>query len=345
MTPQPVEPVRIVDDARAVRIIDQRRLPQEFVERDLTTVRDVVDAIATLAVRGAPAIGVCAAAGLAVALRSRADGSRDSFLAALDAAAEQVASARPTASNLRWAVERVRTRAYSTMGDGAALAAALLDEARRLQNEDLAMGRAIGLHGLELLDDPVQVLTHCNTGALATAGAGTALAVVYAAHAAGRRVTVYATETRPLFQGARLTAWELHRAGIDVSVITDGAAAALLKRGGIQAVLVGADRIAANGDAANKIGTYALAIQAAYHGVPFCVCAPWSTVDPDTATGDLIPIELRSRDEMAHWGASAILPDGVSAWTPAFDVTPASLVTAIVTDRAVHRPPYNFGVK
>ena len=343
MTPQPVEPVRLVDDARAVRIIDQRRLPQEFVERDLTTVNDVVEAIATLAVRGAPAIGVCAAAGLAVALRGRANGSRDSFLAALDDAAETVANARPTAANLRWAVERVRTRARNTAGEGTALAAALLDEARRLQDEDLAMGRAIGAHGLTLFGDPVQVLTHCNTGALATAGAGTALAIVYAAHAAGRRVTVYATETRPLFQGARLTAWELHRAGVAVTVITDGSAAALLQRGGIQAVLVGADRIAANGDVANKIGTYALAIQAAYHGVPFYVCAPWSTIDPSTATGDAIPIEMRGRDELAQWGAAAILPDGVPAWTPAFDVTPASLVSAIVTDRAVHRPPYNFG--
>jgi methylthioribose-1-phosphate isomerase len=223
-----------------------------------------------------------------------------------------------------------------------ALAAALADEARRLQDEDLEMSRAIGAHALSLLPRDVRVLTHCNAGALATAGGGTALAPIYAAHAEGRPVKVYATETRPLLQGARLTAWELHKAGIDVTVLVDGAAAALMREGKVDAVLVGADRIAANGDTANKIGTYALAVAAAHHGLPLYVCAPWSTIDQATPAGAAMTIEMRSREELTLPGGAAVLPDGVPAWTPAFDVTPAPLVTAIVTDRGVHRPPYTF---
>lgn len=337
-----VEPVRLTGDGAVVRIIDQRLLPSEFVEVDLATLEDVVDAISSLAVRGAPAIGVCAAAGLAVSMLPHASEPRASFLTELRVNADRIAAARPTAVNLRWALDRSMRAAENTPGDGRALRAALINEARAIRDEDLAMGAAIARHALTLLGDPVRVLTHCNTGALATAGAGTALAPVLAAHAAGRRVEVFATETRPLLQGARLTAWELQRAGVAVTVLADGAAAALMRARAVDAVLVGADRIAANGDVANKVGTYALAVAATHHDVPFYVCAPWSTIDAGTVNGDAIPIEMRSRDEIAKFGNARILPDGVPAWTPAFDVTPAALISAIVTDRGVHRAPYAF---
>jgi methylthioribose-1-phosphate isomerase len=336
--------VRLTDDGAAVRIIDQRLLPGEFVERDLVTLDDVVDAIRSLAVRGAPAIGFCAAAGLAVVMRPHAGESREAALAAMSRYAAQLRAARPTAVNLAWAVDRCVRVASAGAGSAGALISALSAEAGAIHDEDLAMGRAIGAHGLTLLGDPVRVLTHCNTGMLATAGAGTALAPVYAAHAAGRSVSVFADETRPLLQGARLTAWELQRMGVPVTVLADGAAAALMQHGAIDAVLVGADRIAANGDVANKVGTYALAVCAAHHRIPFYVLAPWSTVDVATPNGTAIPIELRSRDELATYGAARILPDGVEAWNPAFDVTPSALVTAIVTDQGVHRAPYAFDI-
>ncbi|HYV99270.1 MAG TPA: S-methyl-5-thioribose-1-phosphate isomerase, partial [Gemmatimonadaceae bacterium] len=335
----PLVPVRFADGGRAVRIIDQRRLPAERVERDLRTVDDIVDAISTLAVRGAPAIGVCGAMGLAVAMRAYDAVSPAAALTAAGAIAQRIRTARPTAVNLAWAVDRCLLRAAEA-GTGAADVIAA--EAQRICDEDLAMGHAIGLHGLELLGDPVRVLTHCNTGALATAGAGTALSVVYAAHAAGRAVSVFATETRPLLQGARLTAWELARARIPVTVLVDSAAAALMQRRAVDAVIVGADRIAANGDTANKIGTFSLAVSAAHHGIPFYVAAPWSTIDTGTATGEAIPIEERDRDEVARVGGRLTITGDAEVWNPAFDVTPASLITAIVTDRGVHRPPHRF---
>ncbi len=337
-----LQPVRLTEDGAAVRIIDQRLLPGEYAERDLATLDDITGAIRTLAVRGAPAIGVCAAAGLAVVMRGHAAASRATFLTELDACAARMAAARPTAVNLAWAVARSVRRAHESPGDARQLVAVLAAEARAMHDEDLAMGRAIGEHGLALLGDPVRVLTHCNAGALATAGEGTALAPVYAAHAAGRVTTVYATETRPLLQGARLTAWELQHAGISVTVLVDGAGAALMRAGLVDAVLVGADRIAANGDVANKVGTYGLAVAAAHHGIPFHVFAPWSTVDPSMPDGSSIPIELRSRDELALCGTARVLPDGVDTWTPAFDITPARLITTIVTDRGPERAPYDF---
>lgn len=337
-----VAPVRLASDACAVRIIDQRRLPAEYVERDLTTIPEVIEAITTLAVRGAPAIGICAAAGLAMAAQADRGLAREDFIARFDARATQVAAARPTAVNLAWAVERCRSVVARTPGDGSRLADALAADARALCDEDIAMGLAIGEHGLALFPGEVRVLTHCNAGALATGGAGTALAPVYAAQRAGRAVLVYATETRPLLQGARLTSWELQRSGVDVTVLADGAAASLMRERLVDAVIVGADRIARNGDVANKIGTYALALAAAHHGIPLYVCAPWSTVDPGTPDGNAIPIEMRSRDELAVAGGATILPAGVPVWAPAFDVTPAALVAAIVTDRGVHRPPYQF---
>jgi methylthioribose-1-phosphate isomerase len=337
-----VEPVLLTDDGTAVRIIDQRRLPAELVERRLESLDEVIDAITSLAVRGAPAIGLCAAAGLAVVMRAHAGDTRGAFLAALAANAARVSASRPTAVNLAWAVRRCVARVDATAGDAPALVYALAAEARAIRDEDLAMSEAIGAHGLALLGGAQRVMTHCNTGALATAGLGTALAPLYAARAAGRTISVFATETRPLMQGARLTSWELQRAGIPVTVLVDSAAAALMQQGGIEAVLVGADRIAANGDVANKIGTYALAVSAAHHGIPFYVFAPWSTVDALTRDGAAIAIEQRSRNEMAMLGSAQVLPHGVPAWTPAFDVTPAALITAIVTDRGVHRAPYQF---
>jgi methylthioribose-1-phosphate isomerase len=342
VTVAPLVPVRLAADASAVQIIDQRALPGALIERRLVSADDVIDAIQTLAVRGAPAIGIAGAAALAVAVREYRLLDRHAVLLNLGPIAERVAAARPTAVNLRWAVDRVLARAARTLGDGVAIAEAIADEARRITDDDLAMSRAIGEHGLALLPDPAVVLTHCNAGALATAGLGTALAPVYAAHAAGRAIAVVADETRPLLQGARLTAWELQRAGIPVTVITDSMAAAYLATHRVDAVLVGADRIAANGDTANKIGTYALALAARAHGVPFYVLAPWSTIDPQTPDGAAIVIEHRAGAEVTHCAGTPTVADGVAVWNPAFDVTSAALVTAIITDRGVHRPPFRF---
>lgn len=341
-----LEPVRLADDASSVRIIDQRLLPGSLVFRDLRTLDEVVDAIRTLAVRGAPAIGICAAAGLAVAVRADFDRhparTLEESVRALHQFAATIAGARPTAVNLAWAIRRCVESAVQNSNTPDELAHSVAREARAIQEEDLAMGRAIAANGLTLLGDPLRVLTHCNTGALATGGVGTALAPLYAAHEAGRSVTVYADETRPLLQGARLTSWELARAGIDVTVLVDGAAAMLMRAGKVDAVLVGADRIAANGDTANKIGTYSLAVNAARHGVPFYVLAPQSTVDSSTRTGDDILIEERAREELSLAGNTTVIGDGIRVWNPAFDVTPADLITAIVTDRAVFRGPYAF---
>ena len=346
MSAAPLEPVRLADDLSAVRIIDQRRLPGELIERDLRSLDEIVSAIHTLSVRGAPAIGICAAAGLAVVMHARAsrfpEENPADAAAALREYAGLIASARPTAVNLAWAVDRCVRRALATPARPAELVGRVASEARAIHQEDLARGRAIAVNGLSLLGDPVRVLTHCNTGELATGGIGTALAPLYAAHDAGRDVSVFASETRPLFQGARLTAWELHRAGIDVTVIIDSAAATVMRDGRVDAVLVGADRIAANGDTANKIGTYSLAVNAAHHRIPFYVFAPQSTVDVATLTGADIRVEQRSRDELSRSGEAQILADGVTVSNPAFDVTPATLITAIVTDRGVFRAPYDF---
>ena len=325
-----------------MRIIDQRRLPVECVERDLATVDDVCDAIATLAVRGAPAIGVAAAMGLVAALAPHASGSRAAFDTALEHGAAAIASARPTAVNLAWAVRRVAGCARDCPGSARDALTAMRREADAILAEDRAMCNAIGAHGAEFIGDGTRVLTHCNAGALATAGIGTALAPVYLAHLAGIRVSVFADETRPLLQGSRLTAWELVRAGIPVTVIADSMAAALMQRGEVDIVLVGADRIAANGDVANKIGSYALAVVARHHGVPFVVCAPSSTIDATAASGDDIVIELRDPSELRALGVVRTAPATAAAWNPAFDVTPAELVTAIVTDAGVHRAPYTF---
>ncbi len=321
-------------DRRSLRLLDQRALPQAEVYVTVQTLDALVHAIRTLTVRGAPAIGVAAAMGLA-AVAAREPALTHARLAEL---AEAVAAARPTAVNLRWAVNRLLARAAAERPEQ--LVAALADEAQAVLDEDIAMCRAIGEAGAALLRDGMRVLTHCNAGALATAGIGTALAPVYVAHARGVALTVHADETRPLLQGARLTSWELQRAGVPVTVLPDGAAASLLARGVIDAVFVGADRIAANGDVANKVGTYPLALAARAHGVPFYVCAPWSTVDAATRDGVAIEIEQRGRDELALAGDRVVLPDGVPVFNPAFDVTPRALVTHYVTDRGLVEPPF-----
>ncbi len=333
MTPlPPLRPV-LYDEARdLVRLLDQRRLPGEETWLELGDADGVADAIRTLAVRGAPAIGVAAAYGLAVEAR------RGAPLARLREASETLAHARPTAVNLAWAVRRMGRR----LEQGAA---GLLAEAHAIRDEDEAACRRMGALGAALLPPRATVLTHCNAGALATAGYGTALGVIRAAVEAGNPVTVLAGETRPFFQGARLTAWELHRDGIPVTVLTDGMAGWLMARGEVSCVLVGADRIAANGDVANKIGTYQLAVLAAHHRLPFYVAAPWSTVDRATPSGAAIPIEERASDEVLLIGAQRIAPLGVTARYPAFDVTPAALVTALVTERGVVRAPLAEGLR
>ena len=343
-----IESVRWSPGGDAARIIDQTRLPAELVERDLRTVPEVVEAIRTLAVRGAPAIGVAGAIGLVASLLPHAGEPPAELDRRVARHAETIGAARPTAVNLPWAMRRMAAAAGAVRAAGAdnrALLDALRAEATAVLEEDRAMCRRIGEHALALLEEgpsELRVLTHCNAGALATAGIGTALAPVYLAAERGRRVAVWADETRPLLQGSRLTAWELARAGIPVTVIADNMAAALLRRGGVDAVLVGADRIAANGDVANKVGTYALALAARHHGVPFYVLAPTSTFDPATSTGADIPIEERDPAEVRAGFGRETAPAGVAVWNPAFDVTPSSLVTAIVSDRGVHRPPYDF---
>jgi methylthioribose-1-phosphate isomerase len=339
-----VQSVRWSDDGSGVHILDQRYLPERVVERELRSVEDVCDAIATLAVRGAPAIGVAAAMGLVASLGPHVHESPDRIAARAAEHGARIRAVRPTAVNLAWAIDRMLavSRAGET-SEGRALVDRLRAEATAILEEDRAMCRRIGEHGLCLVPDGARILTHCNAGALATAGIGTALAPVYRAALEGRTVEVYARETRPLLQGSRLTAWELARAGIPVTVIADDAAASLMRQRSIDLCIVGADRIARNGDVANKIGTYALAIAARYHDVPFYVAAPASTFDPATSSGDEIVVEERSADEIRCGFGRPTAPPDVRVQNPAFDVTPAALVTAFVTDRGVHHPPYDFG--
>jgi methylthioribose-1-phosphate isomerase len=324
----------------AVRILDQRALPEARIERDLETAEEVADAIRTLQVRGAPLIGIAAAMGLVAGLRAHRGAGRDAFLTRLTEQVRLLGATRPTAVNLRWALDRMTRVAREAPGDGGAIWERLAAQAVAILEEDRAMCRRIGEFGLPFLHDGAHVLTHCNAGALATGGIGTALAPVYLAHEAGRRVHVYVGETRPLLQGARLTAWELTQAGVPCTIIADAAAGALLRGAQVDLILVGADRIAANGDFANKIGTYALAVLACHHGVPFYCAAPSSTIDPSVETGDGIPIEHRSPEEVTTFAGRAIAPSGAAALNPAFDVTPARYVKGYVTDRGVVQPPF-----
>ncbi len=326
-----------------VRILDQTLLPGSEIYLELETLDEVTDAIRRLAVRGAPAIGIAGALGLAAASRGFRRSDAGSFVKDLETAAARMSSARPTAVNLSWAcnlaVEAVRRRA----GDGGSpedLAQALLAEGERILEEDLRLSAAMAGHGIGLLPDPARVVTHCNTGGLATAGGGTALGVVLDAARRGRKIFVHVDETRPLLQGARLTAWELERAGIPYAIQADGAAAWLFRTHRIDAVLVGADRVAANGDTANKLGTYTLALAAREFGVPFYVVAPRSSFDLSLEDGSGIPIELRGEEEILSWGGRGTAPPGARAWNPAFDVTPAALVSGWVTERGVEHPPF-----
>lgn len=324
-----------------VRFIDQTRLPGELLYRETADYRELANAIRRLEVRGAPAIGVAAAFG--VALAALESPARD--VAALRAdvveAARQLAATRPTAVNLRWAVDRMLAAPEArTPDDPEEMKSLLVEEALAIFEEDRELSRRIGLNGAALLNDGDVVLTHCNAGGLATAELGTALAVVFTAVEQGKHIRVFADETRPLLQGARLTAWELLARGIDVTLLVDGAAASALAAGSVTKVIVGADRIARNGDVANKVGTFPLALAARHSGVPFYVAAPYSTLDPALATGREIPIEERAAEEVTEVGGVRVAPHGVRVYNPAFDVTPAEFVSAIVTDVGVFEPPY-----
>lgn len=337
-------PVVTWDDGEVV-LIDQTRLPDELCWRRCADLPALCRGIVELAVRGAPAIGVAAAYGLALAWRLARAGGDDPavLLQRLRADAEILAATRPTAVNLFWALNRGTTLAARLVAEGGnadEIGAALLAEAGAIREEDVAMCRAMGRAGAALLPDYATVLTHCNAGGLATGGYGTALGVIYAAREMGREVCVVADETRPLLQGARLTAWELADQGVDVTVVCDGAAATLLRQGRIDAVITGADRVVANGDTANKVGTYPLAVLANRHDVPFYVAAPASTFDPDTPHGDGIEIEQRDPAEVLGFRDLRWAPEGVGAANPAFDVTPAELVTAFITEHGVLRPPF-----
>jgi len=316
----------------AVRIVDQRALPEARIERDLESAEAVAEAIRTLQVRGAPLIGIAAAMGLVAGTRERRGAPREEFLGRLAELARLLAASRP--------LDRMTRRAATTPGDGAALWERLRAEATAIWEEDRAMCRRIGEAGLPLVPDGATVLTHCNAGALATGGIGTALAPIYLAHEAGRRLHVFVDETRPVLQGARLTAWELAHAGIPCTLIADAAAGSLMRQAKVDLVIVGADRIAANGDFANKIGTYPLAVLALHHGVPFYCAAPSSTIDAALRDGDGIPIEQRSPDEVKTVAGRPVAPAAVAALNPAFDVTPARYVTGFLTDRGLRKPPF-----
>jgi methylthioribose-1-phosphate isomerase len=327
-----------------VRFIDQTKLPLEESYVLATNYEKVAEVIVTMVVRGAPAIGVSAAYGIALGALHTTALTPHLFAPEFEHICARLASTRPTAVNLFWAIDHMKRLFAELLAEDATLAKVqerILAEAHKMYEDDIAACRALGAFGGALLPDEAGVLTHCNAGALATCGYGTALGVIRSAVEHGKRIHVYADETRPFLQGARLTAWELMADNIPTTVICDNTAASLMRSGRIQAVVVGADRIAANGDTANKIGTYNVAILAKEHGIPFYVAAPWSTIDMATPTGDSIPIEERPAVEVTHHGGKQLTPNGVGICNPAFDVTPAKYVTAIVTERGVLRTPYS----
>ncbi len=331
--------------AGTVRLIDQTRLPGEEVYIECQTIEEVADAIRTMRVRGAPAIGVTAAMGLALGAQTvRAETFKD-FYQALEGMASFLSQTRPTAVNLLWALRRLLEQARKSRDLSVPeIKAALIADARKIREEDIQNNRAMGQYGQSLIPDPGRILTHCNAGGLATAGYGTAVGVIRAAAESGKRIMVWVDETRPLLQGSRLTAWELVKAGIPMTLIADNMAGALMGRGQVDVVVVGADRIARNGDVANKIGTYSVALLARAHGIPFYVAAPISTLDLSLADGSQIPIEERSPDEVTHHAGRRLAPEGVRVVNPAFDVTPASCVDAIITERGIARPPYDVSL-
>ncbi len=324
---------------RNVKILDQTRLPTELVYHKYDDYRDIIGAIKRLEIRGAPAIGIAGAYALAVASCAEIKNAMPGQLKnILQGVSDEIKNARPTAANLAWAVDRVLQKAELYDGtDVEQFRKIFWDEAAAIYDEDEQMCAAIGRYGAELLEDGDCVLTHCNAGALATGGIGTALAPIYQAHQQGKEIKVFADETRPLLQGARLTAWELKQAGIDVTLLVDSASGELMRRGKIKCVIVGADRIAKNGDVANKIGTYNVAVQANRHGIPFYVAAPYSTFDENIPTGANIPIEERESEEITHGGGVQIAPNGIKVFAPAFDVTPHELVTGYITEKGIKR--------
>jgi methylthioribose-1-phosphate isomerase len=331
---------------QGVRFLDQTKLPTEEVYVNCETYQQVADVIRNMVVRGAPAIGVSAAMGIALGAKNSPADTAGELKRDLDQICDVIGKTRPTAVNLFWAIKRMQ-RKFETLRVRPVeqIKRELIEEAKRIHAEDIAINQAMGKHGAALMPATGGVLTHCNAGALATAGYGTALGVIRAAIEAGKKIQVYADETRPFLQGARLTAWELVKDGIPTTVISDNMSGAMMRQGKIGAVIVGADRIAANGDVANKIGTYTVAVLAKEHGIPFYVAAPISTVDLETPDGSKIPIEQRSAAEVTHFAGKLVTPEGVGVENPAFDVTPAKYVTAIVTERGVARAPYEQGLK
>ncbi|ADG82904.1 S-methyl-5-thioribose-1-phosphate isomerase [Thermincola potens] len=328
-----------------LELLDQTKLPHEVVYVKCFTAEDVARAIKTMQVRGAPAIGASAAFGMALAALKEDDADRQKFLARMEEVGRHLAATRPTAVNLFWAIERMLAKTRELVQSGADLKEGIVQEALAIYREDIEMNKRIGHYGNEVVPAKANILTHCNAGALATAGYGTALGVIRAAHAAGKDIHVYADETRPLLQGARLTAWELMQDNIPVTLITDNMAGYLMRKGMIDLVVVGADRIAANGDVANKIGTYTVAVLAKANRVPFYVAAPGSTVDLTLVNGDLIPIEERGHEEVISLYGQGVAPQGVKVFNPAFDVTPHELITGIITDKGIIRPPFVEGLK
>jgi len=321
---------------RKARILDQRQLPTRTVYHEYDDYRDIIESIKTLEIRGAPAIGIAGAFAMALAAEVAARMSVEQYKSILKNIAGEIKNARPTAVNLAWGVERVVRVIDDFNGDDmAAFRAAIWAEAEGILDEDRALCEAIGRNGAEFLEDGDTVLTHCNAGALATGGIGTALAPVYVACRQGKRVSVFADETRPLLQGARLTSWELSTEGIEVTLICDNMAAVVMRQGRVDKVIVGTDRVARNGDVANKIGTYTVALLAREHGIPFYVALPYSTFDQVLETGDDIPIEERSPSEIVSWGGHRTAPEGIKVYSPAFDITPRELVTAYITDKGV----------
>ncbi len=327
-----------------VKLLDQTRLPQEELYLELTRYQDVASAIKELKVRGAPAIGVAGAYAVALGALGIESGSRGDFMTKLKKVSQAIAATRPTARNLFFAIERMNkiAEAGKRVAD---IKQALVAEAVTIHGEEAEATRKLSQLGAELIKDGATILTHCNTGPLATTGYGTALGVLIRAKEQGKKIKVLVDETRPLLQGARLTTWELKKAGIPFTLITDSMAGYFMSRGGIDGAIVGADRIAANGDTANKIGTYTVAVLAKEHGIPFYVAAPTTTIDSSLASGEQIPIEQRNQTEVTHIQGVSIAPDGIQAANPAFDVTPARYITAIVTERGIIRPPYGEGIK
>jgi methylthioribose-1-phosphate isomerase len=324
-----------------VRFIDQTRLPTEEVYVTCRDYQQVAEAIRTMVVRGAPALGVTAAMGVALGMRDSKAKNTAELKKDFEEIARVIAATRPTAVNLFWGIERMRRKLDSLTAQSVAeVKKALIAEAQQMHAEDIAANMAMGQHGATLMPASGGVLTHCNAGALATCGYGTALGVIRAAVADGKKLNVFADETRPFLQGSRLTAWELKKDGIPTTVISDNMAGAVMAQGKIKAVIVGADRIAANGDVANKIGTYSIAVLAKEHNIPFYVAAPWSTVDMNTPDGSKIPIEKRSAREVTHMAGKQVTPDGVEIENPAFDVTPSRYITAIITERGIAKAPF-----